>query len=163
MNSTPKRLGYAPGEVVAPKTGMDSSHGSAMATPAPRRIVRREMGSVDLLVRAGMLFSLPFRGIGTSSVDKLRAGDNGFHQLAEVVAIGGEDGSHAFHCDFVGEHQRTAKSIGEQFAAEVIDEIILAMLADVRSYTFDSQSLSSAGKRGSSIDRTTGQIVRSPF
>src|SRR5215467_3384456 len=151
MNSTPKRLGYAPGEVVAPKTGMDSSHGRAMATPAPRRIVRREMGSVNLLVRAGMLFGLPFRGIRTSSVDELRAGDNGFHQLAEAVAVGGEDGSHTFHCDFVGEHQRTAKSIGEQLAAEVIDKIILAVFADVRSYTFNSRSFSSAGKRSPSI------------
>src|SRR5688572_17240882 len=49
MNRAAKRLGQASGTpaasvVAAPQTGSDSSHGSATATPAPRRNVRRVGG-----------------------------------------------------------------------------------------------------------------------
>src|SRR5262245_55438328 len=49
-----KRLGKASGAPPAtgpsPHTGIDSSHGSAMATPTPRRTVRREMrGELDTI------------------------------------------------------------------------------------------------------------------
>jgi hypothetical protein len=44
MNMTPKRWGKGAAAVaaVAPKTRTDSSHGSAMTTPAPRNTARRE-------------------------------------------------------------------------------------------------------------------------
>ena len=58
MNSTPKRFGKAAGEVVSAKAGSDSSHGSAMVTPAPRRTVRREMRWADFGVRFGILIHL---------------------------------------------------------------------------------------------------------
>ncbi|MDE3199060.1 MAG: hypothetical protein KGN84_22110, partial [Acidobacteriota bacterium] len=38
-----QRLGATGPFVVSPNTGIDSSHGRAMVTPAPRRTVRREM------------------------------------------------------------------------------------------------------------------------
>src|SRR5579871_1672644 len=48
INWTTKRLGGALGacgaSAAAPQTGTDSSHGSAMTTPAPRRNIRRETG-----------------------------------------------------------------------------------------------------------------------
>src|SRR5271163_418145 len=46
MKSAANRLGQAAGKspaiAVAPHTGTDSSHGSAIVTPAPRRNVRRD-------------------------------------------------------------------------------------------------------------------------
>src|SRR5258706_4069595 len=46
MNNAAKRLGNGPGVPsfagAAPQTGIDSSHGRAMATPTPRRNLRRE-------------------------------------------------------------------------------------------------------------------------
>src|SRR3954447_10710211 len=59
MNITAKRLGA----VVAPQTGIDSNHGSAIVTPAPRRNILRE-GCILI----------------TSFVQELRAGDNCLHQ-----------------------------------------------------------------------------------
>src|SRR3954471_5476296 len=41
MKTTPKRLGG--GAAVAPQTETDSSHGSAIVTPAPRRKTRRDV------------------------------------------------------------------------------------------------------------------------
>src|SRR5437773_8708327 len=47
INNAAKRLGNGPGVSfvtgAAPQTGIDSSQGSAMATPVPRRNVRREI------------------------------------------------------------------------------------------------------------------------
>ena len=63
MNRTPKRFGKAPASVVSAKAGSDSSHGSAMVTPAPRRTVRREMRLADFFVRSDILFTFLFWGI----------------------------------------------------------------------------------------------------
>ena len=50
MNMTPKRFGKGAG---APRTRTDSSHGSAMTTPAPRNTARREMVRANV---PGILF-----------------------------------------------------------------------------------------------------------
>ena len=66
MNKTAQPLGdriggaggFAGGcaaEESAPQTGIDSSQGSAIATPAPRRIVRRESRSRSAALRSFML------------------------------------------------------------------------------------------------------------
>src|SRR5206468_3779901 len=54
MNNAAKRLGNGPGVPSfagsAPQTEIDSSHGRAIATPTPRRNVRREgWGAIDLM------------------------------------------------------------------------------------------------------------------
>src|SRR5687767_221914 len=51
MKSTAKRFGKGELDVVAANADKDSSHGSAIVTPAPRRTVRREsFMSPDLLL-----------------------------------------------------------------------------------------------------------------
>src|SRR5947199_5237597 len=88
MKSTPNRLGKVPGAVVSPKAGRDSSHGSAIATPAPRRIVRREIGAVDFFVRFDMLFTfLLWWGFNTSFVQELWTGHDALDQRADTVAV----------------------------------------------------------------------------
>src|SRR5579871_2857007 len=56
MNRAAKRFGQGtgtpPNVVAAPQTGIDSSHGSAMVTPTPRRKVRRERASELACVRS---------------------------------------------------------------------------------------------------------------
>src|SRR5262245_26306626 len=84
MNRTPNRFGGSTGLVVSAKD-RDSSQGSPMATPAPRRIVRRDKrlrdGSIILFT-----FLVTFRLRGWDSfVEKLRAGDDGFHQRSHAV------------------------------------------------------------------------------
>src|SRR5215475_8841639 len=67
--TTPKRFGnaVAPGDALAAK---DSSHGSAIVTPAPRSTARREM-------RSGMLVP--------SLRQELRAFDNRFYERRELI------------------------------------------------------------------------------
>src|SRR5436190_7763027 len=54
MNNAANRFGNGPGVPSlagsAPQTGIDSSHGRAIATPTPRRNVRREVwGAIELM------------------------------------------------------------------------------------------------------------------
>src|SRR5712672_337969 len=86
MKMTPKRFGNA--EVVSPKTGMDSSHGKATATPAPRRTARREMRSENLEVRFGILITFRLGRFRASFIPKLVARYDDFHQRGHVVAVG---------------------------------------------------------------------------
>src|ERR1043166_2326333 len=64
MNNVAKRLGSGPGRVlfegVAPHTGIDSSQGSAMVTPTPRRNLRLESWKRRAFTEAG--FWLAFIG-----------------------------------------------------------------------------------------------------
>src|SRR5581483_8175274 len=155
MNSTANRLGKDPGAVTSAKAGSDSSQGSAMVTPAPARIRRREMLFADFLIRLGILVDL--------SVQKLRAGDDGLDQRSKAIAARGQGCGHLLDQRLVGELERAAERIGEQFAADVVDEILLPVLANIFLHAFESRTLASAGKNRVSIDRMAGQIVRPAF
>src|SRR5579871_1250564 len=98
MKSVANRLGNAGTLLVAaslPHTGMDSSQGRAMATPTPRRTVRRSMresvGFMD-----GSSLSFPWI-ISATFVQELRTGDNGPNQAFKAVIIRNEPGLH--RCD----------------------------------------------------------------
>src|SRR5882724_5463100 len=79
-------------------------------------------------------FTFLFGGIRASFIDELRAGDNGLHQRGEAITICGERGSHALHDRVIGKLERTAQRVRKQFAAEVVDEILLTTLADIGLY-----------------------------
>ena len=135
MNSTPKRFGKAAGDGVSANACSDSSHGSAMVTPAPRSTVRREMRWAEFVRSIGHLIHLSvalgrFRS-RTAFVQELRAGDDGLHQRSEAIAVRRQLGLHALDQRLVGELQRAVQSVGQQFPAEIVDEVLLAMLADV--------------------------------
>src|SRR5689334_19469953 len=97
INRTPKRFGNCAGAVVSANAGRDSSHGSAIATPAPRRIVRREIRSVDFFVRFDILFAFLLYGFSASFVPELRAHDNRFDQRSEPVTVRDRHVSHLQH------------------------------------------------------------------
>jgi hypothetical protein len=58
MNITAKRFGneawFVASDAVPAKAGRDSSHGTAMVTPAPARTLRREMPLADFFVGLGI-------------------------------------------------------------------------------------------------------------
>ena len=90
----------------------------------------------DFFVRSGISFTFLFRGRGASFIHELRAGDNGLDQGGEAIVVGSQHGSHTLHGGFIGEQERPAKSVCEEFSAEIVNEILLAMLADVGLDTF---------------------------
>src|SRR5438309_7701634 len=98
MKMTTKRLGRASGLPVTPNAENDSSHGSAMVTPAPCRMARREMREAEFFRRVGMSIALlPRRARGRSGgsfVSKLSTGNDGLHQRQEAVAAGSGSGFH---------------------------------------------------------------------
>src|SRR5215467_2591335 len=157
MKTTAKRFGgfaASVASVVAPQDGIDSSHGSAMVTPAPRRKVRRE---------DGMLLTSLNGGFGPSLGQELGTCDNLFHHGVETVTVGAQFGAHGLDGRFVGQDQATAERIHHQFAAQRIDEVVLAMFANVIAYALQAASFAAAGKCGARIDRTARQILRAPL
>src|SRR3954470_7174722 len=155
MKTTAKRLGAS---VVAPQTGRDSSHGSAMVTPAPRRNIRRD--GCDLLML------LTFRGRALfehATGPKLRTSNDRVDQGLETIVVGGELAAEFFEGRLVGEDQAAAEGIGEQFAAEVVDEIVPAMLADEGAEALEALAFAAAGKLGPGVDRAAGEIFGALF
>src|SRR5688572_24770987 len=102
MKSTAKRLGK--GELgVAANADMDSSHGNAMVTPAPRRTVRRDS-----------LISLAFLH-GRAFLQELRAGDDGLDQRAESIVIRRELRVHPLDERLIRQQKRAAQGVYQHF------------------------------------------------
>ncbi len=100
-----------------------------------------------------------FGRIRISFVQELRAGDDGLHQRIEAILFRRRAWLSMRSIEgFVGELERPVQSIGEQFAAEIIHEIVLAMLADVGLDAFESGALAAAGKDRVGIDRPSRQV-----
>src|SRR5215470_9276129 len=99
MKTTAKRFGglvARVASVVAPQDGIDSSHGSAMVTPAPRRKVRRE---------DGILFTSLNGGFGPSLGQELGTCNNLFHHRVETVAVRCQFGTQGLDGRLVGQDQ----------------------------------------------------------
>src|SRR5689334_25320856 len=88
MNSAANRFGNEselPAAASLPQTGIDSSHGKAIATPAPRRIVRRDI--ISRRIFSFVMMSILGEVAGDSFRQKLRAGDNRFDQNAKSIVV----------------------------------------------------------------------------
>src|ERR1017187_1404472 len=164
MKRTAKRFGKVAADGVSAKAVREGSHGRATVTPAPRRTARREMRWAEFCVGWGILFTFLLMGIGLfarlgiSSVQELRAGDNGLYEGREPIAIRGQLALHVLHGEIVGDRERTAQSVGQQFPAEIIQVVVLAMLADVGFDALESSALAAAGKNGLGIDWPSSEV-----
>src|SRR5690349_10155086 len=112
MNITAKRLGKGPAapavSAAAPQTGIDSSHGRAMVTPAPRRKILRDGCDFGISIS-----SCCCGYFGPAPGGELRAGDDALDQCVEPVAVGGELCPHVFECRLVGQHQASSERVGQ--------------------------------------------------
>src|SRR5215471_8107084 len=154
MNRTPKRLGYG----ASANAGSDSSHGSAMVTPAPRSTVRREMRR-DISATSCLGCRLQAGGL-RYFVQELRAGNNGINQGGEAVVARREAALHTVDQRIVGELQRAAEAIDEQLARNVVDEVLLAALANVCLDAFRTRARKASGEDRTDIDRPPGKVLR---
>src|ERR1051326_6050707 len=119
MNSTAKRFGNSSGG--APHAFRDSSHGKATVTPAPRRTVRREIRDAGFGVRLGMDSPFSVKGGGRSrgsDIQKLRAGNDGFHQAAEAIFVGLKLRLHLGNQRIIRDDQGPSQRERQQLAAK---------------------------------------------
>src|SRR3954467_7869440 len=141
MNITPKRLGNGNG---APRTRIDSSHGSAMTTPAPRSTDRRDMvrtkvpgtpfcgRSVSDMCSGPSLVSWVERHDDwPAPVEELRAGHDCLDQRIELIAGCPHPRLHVRNDRIIGQLERAAKRIRQQLAADVFEEVLLPLRLDV--------------------------------
>src|SRR5690348_2939640 len=126
MKRTANLLGGAPA-TVSPKAGMDSSHGSAIATPAPRRTARREMRS-DFFLRFAIFPPLLRRRtyfrFRTPLVPELRALDDGLHQRLEAIPARRQRTLHILYQRLIGKHQGAFQRERHQLPAQIVDEVV---------------------------------------
>src|SRR5436305_12057576 len=80
-----------------------------------------------------------------------------------MITIGREDGVHALHGGFIGELERAAESVSQQFSTDILYEFFLAMLADVGLHAFESGAQNPAGKNRLRIDRVPREIFGTLF
>src|SRR5215475_8507181 len=142
MKSTPKRLGNGEEELVSAKAGSDSSQGSAMVTPAPYNSLRR-VRPCDFSVRLDMGLTDLRR---TTFVAELTAVDNGFDHWGEAVFMRRKRGPHLLHRWIVGEQQRATERVRQQLAAEIVDEVVLAIIANVGLDAFQAIAFALAAR-----------------
>src|SRR5437764_26992 len=64
---------------------------------------------------------------------------------------------------FVRQQQRSPERVRQQFAAEIVDEIVLPMLADVGLQTLKSGAVAAAGKNRLRIDMAAGEVLGTPL
>src|SRR5688572_18779362 len=118
MKSTAKRLGK--GELgVAAKADMDSSHGRAMVTPAPRRTVRRDSFISLAFLHRRALFQ------------ELGAGDDGIDQRAELISVRRKLCVHPLDERLIRQQQGSPQSVYEHFTTKVVQKVFFAIFADV--------------------------------
>src|SRR5688572_11250370 len=149
MNITAKRFGNtvaAAADCDGAAHASDSSHGSAIVTPTPRRTVRLEMDRLmPSLLGAG----------GT----KLRARHDAFDDAVETVAVAGQRRAHRVDRGLVRQHQAAVERIREQLARQVVHKVVLPMRAEVVAQTRQSVSARAAGEGGRRVDGPAAQIL----
>src|SRR5262249_57858162 len=139
-----RRCGNTAGDEDGVKAGKASSHGRAIVTPAPRRTARREMRWADFGVRLSILFTCLFLSIWDSFVQKLWTCDNCLHHGSKAIRFRRQLSLHALNRELIGELERPAESVRRQFAAEIVNEVFLAILADIGFEAVESGPLTAA-------------------
>ena len=133
MNSTANRLGMARVAPARPRPAAIPARAGAMATPAPRSRKRREnAGAAGHAGHCGAFsFTRPARVVAAPFGQELGAGDDALHQRAEAVALGGQPGAHLPQGALVGQHEPAAERVAQQLATDVVEEVVLAMGAQM--------------------------------
>src|ERR1700722_436114 len=175
-NITPKRLGKSAGAGVSAKAFSDTSQGRAMEQPAPFRMTRRDKALERNCEKRSVVISMLLADgrdqfaagelwhgcdglVGVVAVEELRAQDDGVDHAAELVAIRGQVGLHLVHQRFIRKLRRTVKGIGHQLAAQIADEVVLAVIAYEILEPYQPVARDAAGIGGGSIDRPSRQVL----
>src|SRR5437868_4517730 len=88
--------------------------------------------------------SLGRNRLGAALVEELATGDDALDGRLEAVAAGREPAVHVLDQRLVGDQQAAPERVREQLAAEVVDEIGLAVIADVPAEPRQSFTLAAA-------------------
>src|SRR5580698_7449615 len=134
----PNRLGKAEGGGTSAKACRESRNGSATVQPAPRRTARRERGSTSFLVNRDMRLvhlsrrnlRLTLRGRRRPHIPELWAQHNGLDHRVKSIPLSRQIRLHAIQQRLIGKLQRPVQPVRQQFAAQVVDVLLLAMVAD---------------------------------
>src|SRR6185503_15413103 len=94
------------------------------------------------------------------SVEELLAGNDCLDQGTESIASGAHSRLHLLNDRVIGQLQRPAEGIGQQFAADVFKEVLLTLRLDVGLDASEPGALNVAGEGGRRVDGTASQVLR---
>src|SRR5262245_55389433 len=99
----------------------------------------------------------------TSSVQKLRAGNNGFDKRGHLVPARRQLRPHRIEKRLIRKHQRAAKRVHKCLFTQIVQKIILATGANITSQAVESGAPPPARERRLDIYRATGEVFGSPL
>src|SRR5262245_25569809 len=94
---------------------------------------------------------------------ELRTRDDALDQAVETIAVALELHVHLLERWFVRKHEAATERVGEELAAEIVDEIVLAMLAHVGAQALQARTFGTAGKNRAGVDSASAEIADAAF
>ena len=79
------------------------------------------------------------------------------------MSIRSQLGLHSLNGRLIGKLERPAECVCQQFTAEIVNEVLLPMLADVGLQGLQPGALAAAGKNRLGIDRASGEVLGTPL
>src|SRR5262245_5630752 len=95
-------------------------------------------------------------------VQELRSGNDRLDKGPETIAVGSEFFAEGRHGGLVRRNQASPQRIREELAAEIIDELVLALLVQVAAQPVHSRSLAAVGKCRLVFDRPPAEVFFAP-
>src|SRR5262249_26331471 len=114
----------------------------------------------QLVVRRGWSLA---RVVPAALVEELGAGDDRLDQPLEPVAVGREPLAHRGERWLVGEPQRAAKREREELPAEVLNEVVSALLVQVATQAVERFAFGAVGEGGLGDHRPAAEVALAPF
>ena len=119
------------------------------------RFLRLASSSFDVSRHLACSFA---RVVLATPIEELRAGDDRLDQAAEAVAVGREPLAHGLDGRIVRGQQAAPQGVGQQLAAEVVDELVLALLGEVAAQAVEARPLAAVGEGRAGIDRPAAEV-----
>src|SRR5262245_20131359 len=114
----------------------------------------RSLPSLRVTDRSGLFLT------SSSTVPELLARDYRLDQAAEGIFIRFQLRLHRIERLAVGQLQSAAQSVGEEFAAQVVDEVVLAFVAEVFAEAVGAGAFFAVGESRCRRDRLTAEVFR---
>src|SRR5438128_1282314 len=99
----------------------------------------------------------------SSSIEELRTGDDALYYRTEAVFVVRQFSPQVAKERFIRQLKIPVESIGQQLAGEIVDEILLAVGADVVAQAFQPLPLFSVGKERGGLDGAVAEVEGAAF
>src|SRR5687768_829515 len=102
-------------------------------------------------------------GFRRAFIQELRARDDALDEAGKTIAVFRKSCTHRVEQGIIGRNQRSAETVSEELPAEVIQEIILSMFANVAAQSFQTFAFGSTGELRARVDGPASEVQLAQF